>query len=104
MSISGKLWKPTSDYNVFNLSSQAYSVLLILPPILLLLLLFLLLILLLLLLPPLLLPWVTGESPSVSPVMDRQHHFCSMCCKSEIIQNLHVLLFLQYFPRGLESH
>lgn len=46
---------------------QAFSVLLLLLPILLLLLLFLLILLLLLLL----LPWVTGESPGVSPGMDR---------------------------------
>lgn len=69
MSISGKCWKPTSVYNVFNLSvpgifSFASSSL---SPILLLLLLFLLILLLLLLL----LPWVTGESPGVSPGMDR---------------------------------
>lgn len=29
-----------------------------------------------------------------------QHHFCSMCCKPEVTENLHVLLLHQYFPRA----
>lgn len=72
MSISGKLWNPNSNYNVFNLSFPgifSFASSSLLPSILLLFLLFLLI--LLLLLPPLLLPWETGESPGVSPVMDR---------------------------------